>query len=715
MSDIQKIRDKYARWAVIAIALSLLGFILMDAFSGRANIFGGTSTTIGKINDKKIDYIDFEQKVKAQEEVARQQGYDMGDAGRQQIIETVWNQEVTQTLMQDEFEELGLTVGKKELNEYLFGNNPPQDLRQRFSNPTTGEYNSLEAQQFINNIKKSGKAEDKAQLNEYLGSLETNRLMEKYTTLLTNTTYYAKWFLEKQNSDNSLIGGVSYISVPYGTISDSAVKVSNDEIEDYINEHKKEFEQKEETRSIAYVNFNAAPTAADSATVRTQVQDLKSQFLLATDQTSFIAQHGSQIPFFDGYVAKSKIQMPVKDSLFSLTKGAVYGPYLDGPNYVLAKMIDSKPLPDSVKCRHILLGTINPQTGQPIMADSIAKMRIDSIAAAIRGGANFDTLETRYTTDVSAHQQKGVMTFSSTDIQGPNFAKEFGDFILLSGKPGDKQTVKTSFGWHYIEILEHQNVEAHYKIAYLAKPIVASTETDNAASNQANMFAGESRNLKAFNANWEKNLRSKGYNKIVAADIRESDYSITGIGASRPFVKAIFSADEGDVLQPERVADNYVVAVITEVNEAGVQSVSKARGLVEPILRNKKKAALIKQRIGTISTLESASAKINQPIQTADSIRFNGNNAVFGYELKVIGAVFSSANKGKVVSEAIEGQAGVYVLRVDNITATPVVNANIEQQRQMLQMQARQAMMYRSPVQGLKAAADIEDNRAKFY
>ena len=41
MSVIQKIRDKYARVAVIAIALALLGFILMDAFAGRGSIFGG--------------------------------------------------------------------------------------------------------------------------------------------------------------------------------------------------------------------------------------------------------------------------------------------------------------------------------------------------------------------------------------------------------------------------------------------------------------------------------------------------------------------------------------------------------------------------------------------------------------------------------------------------------------------------------------------------
>src|ERR687889_656107 len=104
MSVIQKIRDKYARVAVIAIAISLLGFIMMDAFSGRSNLFGGNSTLLGKVNGKKIDYIDFSRKVKIQEEQRQQQGYPMDDAARQQVMEAVWNQEVSKTILDDEIQ-----------------------------------------------------------------------------------------------------------------------------------------------------------------------------------------------------------------------------------------------------------------------------------------------------------------------------------------------------------------------------------------------------------------------------------------------------------------------------------------------------------------------------------------------------------------------------------------------------------------------------------
>jgi len=709
MSVIQKIRDKYARWAVAAIVISLLGFILMDAFAGRSS-FGSSSTTIGKVNGKEIDIIDFEKKVKQQEEMAQQQGYDMGEAGRQQVIESVWNGEVAQTLMAEQFEELGMTVGNKEINNLLFGSNPPPDLKQRFTDEATGQYNALAAQQFINGVKKSGRPEDKTQLIDYINNLELNRKMEKYTSLLSNSIYYPKWFIEKQMADNSLIGKASYVSIPYSTISDSAVKISDSEIKNYIDEHKDDFALKEETRSINFVVFNAAPTAADSTVIKSQVEALKAPFFTATDPASFLLQQGSTIEYYDAYVGESKVQVPDKDSIFALQKGSVYGPYQDNKNFVLAKKIDERILPDSAKIRHILIQTANPQTGQLMLDDSAAKKRIDSIDLAITNGANFDTLAKQLSNDKGSSDKGGVYDYFP---QG-QMVKAFNDFVF-EGKTGDKKVVKTEFGYHLIEIQGQKGSQPHYKIAYLAKEITPSSETDNAASSQASLFAGESRDLKAFNANYDKTLKTKGLNKLVAADIKPGDHAITGLGTSRTLVKAIFNADKGDVIQPERVGESYVVATVTEVNEEGLQDAAKARTIVEPILRNKKKADQIKQKLGKITTLEAAAATVKQPVQTADSLRFSGANAVFGFEGKVIGAVFNTANKGKIIPEAIEGQAGVYILRVENISASAIDNTNIEMQRQMMQMQARQGAMQQSPAEALKEAANIKDNRAKFY
>jgi peptidyl-prolyl cis-trans isomerase D len=635
----------------------------------------------------------------------------------------LWDQEINDVVLAKQYNELGLTVSEKELRDILYGANPPQDLRQRFTDPNTGVYNGVQAQQFIGQIKKQGTQQDKDQLNQYLESLEKDRLQTKYTSLLANSIHFPKWMLEKRNVDNSLMAKVSFVSVPYASISDSTVKVSDDEIKAYINDHKKQFEQEEETRSISYVTFSAAPNASDSAAARASVMELKPKFDTVTNYETFIARN-STMPFYGGFITRSAIQQPNKDSILSAPVGVVYGPYLDaGQNgtYVLSKIIDSKVIPDTVKVRHLLVATHQQtQTGElmPVRDDSTARRLMDSIQTLHKAGTPFDTLVVKFSDDQGSKSTGGVYDNVTTGRMVP----PFNDFIFTHNT-GETGIVKTDFGYHYVEILSQKGSSPAYKIAYLAKPIVASQETENTAQNAATVFAGDSRNEKTFNENWEKNLRSKGINKLSATDIRPLDFSIQGInGTSRKFVKDVFEADKGDVIGPELVGDTYVVAVITDVAEEGLAGVSRVRPAVEPILRNKKKAEQIKKNIGQISTLEAVASKVNQQVQSLDSVRFSGANNMLGYEPKVLGASFNPANKGKVVNEPIPGQAGVYVVRVDNTSTVPVETASIEEQRKMMETQARQRLMQMMQYGGgnpfiepLKKAADIKDNRAKFF
>jgi len=65
MSVIQKIRNKYAKIAGFVIALSLVGFILMDATSsGRFRDLFGRDESVAKVNGEKIDQREYSQKVK---------------------------------------------------------------------------------------------------------------------------------------------------------------------------------------------------------------------------------------------------------------------------------------------------------------------------------------------------------------------------------------------------------------------------------------------------------------------------------------------------------------------------------------------------------------------------------------------------------------------------------------------------------------------------
>lgn len=713
MSVIQSIRDKYARVAVIAIALSLLGFIAMDAFTGRSNMFGGgQSSTVGSVNGKKIDIDDFRKSVTEEEQQlqqSQQAQYLSGPALGQQAIEGAWNREVYKTLVEQEADKIGLRVTQKELNDILFVN-PPADLRQQFTNQETGQYDAQGLLGQIKEIRKSGTQEKKDGINSFLARLTLGRLEEKYSSLLNKSVNYPKWMVEKQNAENSQLAKISFVKKPYTDIADSTIKVSDEEINEYVSKHKNDFKQVE-SRSISYVTFSALPSPADTMTIREQVELLKPKMDSTKDIERFLQAEGVT-NFYNSYISGKNIRIEKKDSIFKIPVGSTYGPYLDGGSYTVAKLIGVRQIPDSVKVRHILISTMqqNPQTGrmQQIRDTTEAKALIDSVRGLINAGQSFDSLVLKFSDDGGSKEKGGVYETGSGQMVPP-----FNDY-MFTNPVGSKGVVKTEFGYHYMEILSQKGSATGYKIAYLSKPIVASSETDKKAKNDASGFAVDSRDEKSFNEVFEKKWKPLGYNKGVAYDITPSSYNLAGLGVSRDFVKKIYDAKKGAVLEPEQINDNYVVAVVTAVYKEGTKDAAAARMSVEPLLRNKKKAELIKKQIGgNITSLEAvATAWGGKQVETADSVRISGDQRAIGFEPKVIGAAFNAANRGKLVAEAIEGTQGVYVVRVDNVVATPALGSNVAEQRKAM---AEQAARSSQPMEAIRQAATIKDKRPTFY
>jgi peptidyl-prolyl cis-trans isomerase D len=704
MSIIQQIRDKAAVLLTSLIALSLIGFLVQDAFIGKSSsAFTGRTSTVGTINGKKIDAIEFNGKVNMAEQGYRSQGMQTNEMMTQNIIESIWNGYIQDELIKTETDKLGLSLTSKELGNLLFSEKAPQEFQQLFTNPNTGQYDVQAARNWFNNLKKSKKAEElKMVTDQLINPLHTRLLTDKYNSLFSQGSYVPKWMLEKMNTDNSLFASLSYVGVPYATISDSlpALKVTDAEINEYVNKHKEEFKQ-EKARTVSYVVFDANPNASDSAAIFNQLNGLKAEFETTGDAKAFITRNNSAMTYFDGYALKSRLQMEAKESITAMPNGTVIGPYLDATNFVIAKKIDTRILPDSVKCRHILISTVDPRTGQPVREDSLAKKRADSIYNAINSGSDFGLLAASLSEDEGSRNNRGEYEFSSVDL---NLAKEFREFIFY--KPvGSREVIKTTFGYHIIEVLGQRNFEEGYKMAYLSKKIIASPETDNAASSAATVFAGNSRTTKSF----DENVVKMNLNKRLADNIKEMDFAVSGM-PSRPMVKWIYENKVGAVSEPFDLKDKYVVVAVTGAFEEGVQPAALARTMVEPILRNKKKAAEIVKKIGSSSTLETIASATASQISTADTVRFADPFVPnLGNEPKVIGAAFNKKNQASV-SAPIEGTNGVFVVKVNQIGALPAANANLEMQKKSQEMQLKQYASY-STLESLRKAAKIKDTR----
>ncbi len=709
MQIIQNIREKGAAIVIGVIALSLIGFILMDAKPGsNGGIFGGNpSSSVGKVNGESIEYSEFNAKVKQAEE---QYGGRVIGTQVYEVRQSVWDQIVAEKVLVKEFEKLGLSFSPKEMSSTMFSDDAPYALKQAFTNKETGQYDIAKVQEWWQQAKKSKGEQRDAIESQIVEPMKLQALYNKYNSMIAASAYYPSWMQQKDVADNKSFANISYVAIPYNVISDSTVKVSDEEITDYMSKHKSIYKQ-DGGRYISYVAFSANPTGADTLKSLDAASALKAPFFADTNAKAFVARNMSAINYYDGYTLKSKLAMAQKDSIAALSTGNVFGPYLDGGNFVLAKMVAVRQMPDSVKVRHILISTKDPQTGQPLLEDSIAKSRIDSIASAIKGGADFNSMVIKYSDDKGSKDKAGEYDFSST--QFGTLAREFSETIFY-GTAGDKKVVHTDFGWHYIEVMNQKNFEPAYKVAYLAKQILASDETINTASMKATKLSGEARDAKSLETYVTKN----GIQKIDVPDlIKPNDYRLGGLQDARQLIKWANEAKQGEVSEPFNIEDQFVVAVVNKIQPEGLPDAKTARPMVELTIRNLKKAEEITKKLTATPTLESAAAVYKVQIGTvgADSTLTYSSQIIngVGNEPKVIGASFNKAFQAKA-SEPIAGTNGVYVIKVTNIgnktSDTPEMLAQMTDQRTRSLQQQLSGWF-----ESLKKTATIKDNRSKQF
>lgn len=711
MQIIQTIRDKGAAIIIGVIAVSLIGFLLMDARQGSSNFFNSLNNSLGKVNGAAIEKADFDKKYNYTYAQAQQQQQQSGQApNAEQVREQVWNQLVNESIFYSEAAKLGIEFTGKELNAVLYSNDQNNPLMQDPSmlDSATGRLDAAKVANAIGVIKKAKGEQYENINNQMLQPQKLASISGKYFALLNSSAYYPSWMKEKDNAEAKNFANISYTYIPYGEISDSTIKVSDAEINEYVSKHKKQFKQ-DGGRMISYVTFSQVPSAADSAATKEQVASLKSAFATETNMAAFVGKSGSVIPYDSNFVPKSRSVSSYADSIGKLPVGSVYGPYLERGSYVIAKLLGVKSIADSGKARHILIPTINPQSGQQINTDSAAKKLADSLLAVINKGGDFAALAKQFSSDPGSKDKGGFYDYFPYGQMMP----EFNDFVFT--KPaGTRGVVKTSYGYHVMEAMGTKGVSAAYKIAYIAKEIFTSEVTFNKASTSAAQLAAQ-KSAKEFDGYIAKN----GLQKISwPSVVKENDYSIGQLQDARTLVHWVFEAKKGDISEAFNINNQFVVVIVDGIIEEGTQSAAMARPMAEGAVRNRKKADIIIKKLGANPTLEGAAAAYNKQVQTAGSdssiVFLNSSIQNLGLEPKVVGASFNKEYQSKP-SPAIAGGTGVFIIKVNSIGTKPAdtpeqAAQNAAGRSGNLKMQVASGWF-----EGLKSQATIKDNRFKFF
>lgn len=706
MAVIQKIRDKYAKLAGGVIVLALVGFILMD-YGKRGT---SRSTTIGKINGEKIDATEFDMAMQQRESEIKRQNPNMtiDDNTQAQIREQVWNQLVNDKLLEDVNNKLGILVTKGELNDLLTGPNPDPSVRQAFTNPQTGVFNPQEVSMQIQQIKKN--PEMKANWEAFEADLVKRRYVSKFNAMVNGAVYIPKFMLDDQYNSRNSIAKINYVKLPYTLVPDDQAKVTDDEIKKYMEDHKAMFEVKDPSRGIQYVSFSIAPSKEDSAVTFSELEKIKAEFATTTDNEAFVNKNSqNQIPV--AYYTREQLQsLPNVDEIMGAPANTVVGPFFDGNNFVLAKIEEKRNYPDSVKCRHILVATQPMQQGAAARSEAAAKSRIDSVVAMVNAGVSFDSLAAKYSEDRGSSDKGGEYDFPLAQKSG--LAKEFGDFIF-EGHAGEKKVVKTSFGYHYIEILKQGAPTAASKIAFVSKELNISDVTNNNIYSQATQFANKAASGRdAF----DKAVKAGGYAAIPADGLNENSYLVNGLGSSRELVKWAYEAKEGDVSPVYTVGNKFVVAKLSSIMAPGLAPINaQTRPILSGYVQKLKKARILLDKTKGQASLDAIAQGQNQQVGTADSINFmQGFIPGLGGEPKVVGYAFCKTLKENTVSPGIAGQDGVFYINLQGRTNLPAGQRNLGMERQMMEynIKGNAASMI---VNGLRESAEVEDTRAKVY
>ena len=135
-----------------------------------------------------------------------------------------------------EASKLGIEFTSKELETILKSDDQSNPLMQDRSmvDPATGKLDRAKLSQALANIKKM-KGEEWDIINSQI--IEPQKLTSvstKYFALLNASAYYPAWMEEKDAKENKTFATISYVQIPYQTISDSTIKVTDSEIEKYV-------------------------------------------------------------------------------------------------------------------------------------------------------------------------------------------------------------------------------------------------------------------------------------------------------------------------------------------------------------------------------------------------------------------------------------------------------------------------------------------------
>lgn len=712
MATLQKIRSK-GPLVVIVVGLALLAFLAGDAW----RVFQPhQSQEIGEVNGNSLSAQDYQAMVEEYSDIIKLSSgmNSLTDEQTDQIKDEVWRSYVNNQLIEEQASKLGIKVTSAEMKAIVDEGTHQLLAQTPFRNPQTGAFDKDVLKKFLVDYSKMDRSQMPAQYVEYYDNMYKywlfvekqimqSRLAEKYQALISQSLFSNP--VDAQNAFDSRVNQSDLLlaAVPYSTIVDSTIVVSDADIKSLYEKKKEQYKQYVETRDIKYIDIRVTASEEDKAAVEKEVADYGLQMAsVESDYAAFVRSSGSEVSYVDLFYNKNVYPRDVVSRLDSAAIGKVYGPYynMSDNTYNAFKLIAKAAMPDSVEYRQI-----------QVYDQDASKVSIlaDSIYTALKSGADFDTIAQKYGQNGSSTWLT-ASSYEGAPLNGDNlkFVKE-----ILASNVDELKVVSFGQAKVILQVLSKKAVKDKFKVAVIKRTADFSKETYNKAYNDFSQFIAANPTLEDVVAHAEE----AGYRLLERKDMSSSEHTVAGVRGTKDALRWIFEAKPGDVsgLYECGESDHMMVVALSAIHEEGYRPLELVRDeLRRELIRDKKADKIMADLKSSGATSMAQYMSVSGAVSdTVKHVTFAAPAyvSVMRSSEPLIGAYASSAQMNQI-STPLKGNSGVMVLQLigqEKLNETFDVKSEEKTQESMYTRFASRI------VNDLYLKAGVKDSRYKFF
>lgn len=707
MATLEKIRNKSVL-LISFIGIALIAFIVGDFLNSGQTFFQMNANKVAVVDGTRIEIEEYQNRVTArteemQEMFRRQYGMAMPDGYASRINQEVFDQMVSEILMNNQLEKLGLAVTPAELYDLIEGENIAPAIRQSFSNPNTGEFDRAALQQFLQNVVKGDASmygaemaqQVRQQKSQWLAlekSIQSQRASEKFATLFMKSIVPNALDAEAGFEADALRADFAYTLKPYSSVPDSSVQVTSEEVKSLYNSRKAQYTQ-DEQRVVRYITVDLKPSEKDFKLAEEKINNHKEAFTTTTDMGSMLNYSTTDVPYTDYYQRVSNMTPDMKNFVETSELDDTFGPFFESNAYHMYRLMGKTVAPDSVKLRHILVDAANTAL-------------VDSLVEVLNKKGDFTALAQEFSLDQQTGANGGEWGWI-TEANATQLGKELIE-ASFAAKGENTFVAQTQYGTHILQVMERTANVDKAKVAQMVVNVNYSSETSGNLYGELNAYITTNSSLSKFVAPEEASY------VVSTATLTPSTYNLGSVVDARESIRWAYNNSKGDISDIFTAGDKLYVVAVEDVVPAGTTPLSQLEPALRAELLKKKKGEKIIADLAAqnLTSLDAYATAMTASVDTARLVSF-ATSRISGLGSEPVLAGLAPYAPVGAVSAPIAGNMGVFVFSTLDVVANDEV-INVADEKATY-VQAVNEKVSRQMLQALQDKAVIEDTRIKFF